>query len=271
MVVIRLLVLLVLATAIFGTAGYFVYDLYVKPSQLDRQEALAPPPTPPPDPSIAAYATLTAGKTTMAPAAMREALMEFLTAHPQSPHAAEARQWLGWMNSAALFSGEDGTTYHVAKGDSLVRIASKQNSSAELLYLVNNMESLRLQIGQPLIIPQLEVRIEVDEVGGTLTLYNRGEFFKEYALQSAKPAARHAKPKQTTVREKFALQGSKRVAFGDKAYQESERWIIFGTGGPLRATAMDPNAPAPGGILATPSDLQEIFLLVRPGTPVTLH
>ena len=54
----------------------------------------------------------------------------------------------------------------MGKGDSLVKIASKFKSNAELIFRANNMETINLKIGQKLVIPQLDISVVVDRKAG---------------------------------------------------------------------------------------------------------
>ena len=161
--------------------------------------------------------------------------------------------------------------YTVGHGDSLVKIAAKHKANAELIYRANNLETINLRVGQHLLVPQLSVRITVDRKLNALLLYNQGELFKEYRLMSVKtPGLSSAKPLETKVGDKIALQGSNRVAFGDKNYPGADRWIMLATSG-IAIRALPEGAAPPPGILVAPADLEEIFLLVSRGTPVTIN
>ena len=113
----------------------------------------------------------------------RAAWIEFIRNYPHSPRIAEAKTALGGINTSQVLSpvpSSDKTSYAVSRGDSLVKIASKFKSNAELIFRVNHLQTINLQIGQQLVIPQLDISIVVDRKAGTITLLNRGQFFKEY-------------------------------------------------------------------------------------------
>lgn len=275
MVIIRTLIILGLVGLILGGAAYFSYELFWMPQKLDEEDRRAkaeqPAPTPPPDFSLPdfekAQALVKAGDT----GAARAALREFLRVHPESTKRAEAKAVLGGINVAAVFSTEetpDKTAYTVARGDSLVKVASKFKTNADLVYRASNLESINLQIGQKLFIPQMETAIVVDRKNGTLTLLNRGEFFKEYPTLSVKvPSA----VTSTKVADKIALKGSNRVAFGHKDYAESDRWLMLGGGAVIRGHAGGAEGSFPAGIILSQPDMEELFLLVSRGSPVTIQ
>ena len=99
----------------------------------------------------------------------------------------------------------------------------------------------------------------------------------------------NTKEKTTLIVEKIAINGNKRVAFGDKKYPESERIIILRSYGNIvtapveNASSATPaavdastNTPAatpaamPPGFVISTADMSEIFPLVNKATSVTL-
>ena len=107
--------------------------------------------------------------------------MEFIRNYPDSPKIAEAKAALGGINTSQVFSpvpSPEKTSYAVGKGDSLVKIASKFKSNAELIFRANNMQTINLKIGQQLVIPQLDMSIVVDRKARTVTLLNRRPVFQ---------------------------------------------------------------------------------------------
>jgi LysM repeat protein len=271
--------ILLLVAGILGGSAYFLHELYYKEKKLDVVEQTATPtptPEPTPDPAIAAFEALKPTLAQTTPAA-REALVQFLEAHPVSPVSAEARAALGRIN-LALFrdpvATPTNTVYTVKKGDSLVRIASIHKSNAELIYWANELSTINLQIGQQLLVPVFDAALIVDRTNSTLTLFNNGEFFKEYPASSIQIAA--AGPLETKVLDRIARKGETRVAFGHKDYPETERLVLLGTGGisirQVPAPAEDGTTPPnPPGIVLAPQDFAEIFVLVKTGTPVTIN
>lgn len=302
--ILRALVILVLAAAILGGAGYYANELFLKPRQLDLQEkklAELPPPPPPPDPSLAAFEALRPMLTNPSSAG-RAALADFLAQYPESPVAPEARAALGQANVAALLSPEPApgkVSYTVVSGDSLVKIASKLKSGAELIYRANQLATINLKIGQQLVIPSLDTALVVDRAGKTVTLLNAGTFVREYPILSLKlPPAATQGAVESKVADKVAMKGNVRAAFGTKDFEGSERWVMLGVGGvvlrgaptppptPAAATPADspaaganattsatPSAsapPMPPGIVLDPAHAEEIFVLTTRGTPVTI-
>lgn len=277
MMIFRALVLIGLTAAILGGTAFFAYELYWKPRQLDledKREYRAATPSPPPDFSLPAFEKAMALQKAGDREGYRASLTEFIAAYPESPNLTKAKTLLGDLNSETVFSPSvqaDKTQYTVSHGDSLAKISSKTKTSAELIYRANNLDSINLQVGQMLLVPHVEMKLVIDRKAGTLTLYNKGAFFKEYkAMHLKTPGLPASKTVETKVADKIATKDSNRVAFGDKNYPEADRWVLLSTSS-LAIRPQAEGAPATAGITVSPADLEEIFLLVSRGTPVTIN
>jgi len=287
----KFLTLLFLGLLIFGSAGYFAYELFVKPAHIEKKEKAAeaaiPLPTATPDPGIPEFQRLKGLQSAGNIAEARDGLTAWMSNNARSPLFAEAHQLLGSDNMALLFQtgGTNVTSYTVVKGDSLARIAAKHKSNAELIQRANGLTGINLQIGEQLMIPSLVISLELDRSAKTLTLLNNGIFLKEYSLLSCPPAPEKPVSLSSKVLDKACLAGNKRVAFGDKAYAQGERSILLvqapaivspiptptPAGGTTNATATLPPPPLPGGYVLSAEDLREIFPLVSRNTPVIIH
>jgi len=275
----RLLIILIVAGGVVGGSAYFAYELFWKSKSLDKLEhekieiqAELPPP---PHPGIAAFTAVAEIVKAGNSQASREALEAFLGDYPDAPDIAEVRRALGELNARAFFSplpGEGKTTYTVVKGDALARIANKTNSGAELIYTVNQLDTINLQIGQILQVPELDIKVSVDRKNKTLTVTSHGKFFREYPLLGATvPRLPDDGTLEATVSEKIATVAGKRVSFGEKTYPESERIVQLAPGGAvLRTVGADGDASAQGIFLSS-GDFHEVFVLVNRGTPITIQ
>ena len=307
----KLFTLLIIAVLIFGSAAFFGYELFIKPSRAEKREkviaASAPAPTPTPDPGIPDFQRL---KNLQGSGKLSEAHdgWELWIAHnPQSPLLKEARQQLGAANTTLLFQpgSTNVVTYTVVKGDSLARIASKHQSNAELIQKANDLPNINLSIGQQLVIPSLKISLELDRSAKTLTVLNDGIFLKEFPLLSSPSAPKKPVTLNSKVLDKVASAGAKRVAFGDKAYPMSERTILLVqspgivaapvpetstpatvtpdkvttnqvTNSPSAASPATPSTaptpvPMPPGYVLSSADLLELFPLVSRNTPAIIH
>lgn len=292
----KFLTVLILGLSIFGSAGYFAYILFIKPGRIERTEKIAkasgPDATPTPDPGIPGFQRIKALQAAGITPAVREEWIAWVASNTNSPLLPQARQLLGNANMELLFQSSANPallTYIVVKGDSLAKIALKQHSSAELIQRANQLPNINLQIGQQLVIPQLKISLEIDRAGKTVTLLENGSYLKEYPFLSCPTAPKVPATINSKVLDKSALSGTKRIAFGDKAYASAEKSILL-TQAPAivaapeqtRPSATDSgqtNTPAassspvsmPGGYVLSKEDLQEIFPLVSRNTPVIIH
>lgn len=302
----KTLTLLILGLLIFGSAGYFGYILFIKPACAERSEkaalASAPAAKATPDPAIPEFQRLQRLQASGITPSLREGWNTWIDSNPKSPLLAEGRRQLGSVNMALLFNPQENptlVTYSVVKGDSLAKIASKQHSNAELIQKANQLPGINLQIGQQLVIPQLRLSLELDRAAKTLTLLNNGAYLKEYPLLSTPPAPSTPAKVSTKVLDKSAIAGTKRVAFGDKAYASSEKSILIAQAPAIVAApelpspSQPPPSPAvnegssaspapvatatptpprmPPGYVLGNADLQEVFSLVSRNTPVIIH
>ena len=276
MAIVRTVIILALVGLILGGSAFFAYELYWKPRRLDREDRAASSKEPMAvrHYSLPAFEKAEGLQRSGDIQGARGAWDEFIQSYPDSPKISEAKAALGGINTGLLLSpnpSPDKTSYSVSKGDSLVKIASKFKSNAELIFRVNNMQTINLKIGQQVVIPQLDVSVVVDRKARAVRLLNRGQFFKEYQIVAMKTAAGPGSA-QTKVTDKVALRDSKRVAFGDKNYLGSERVIMLGSGGlAIRGLREGGEGAPPPGIVVAQPDVEEIFLLVSRGTPVTIQ
>jgi len=277
----KALTILLLVAAVLGGSAYFVYDLYYKDKKLDLIEQTAPPtpvPSPTPDPSVAARDALkpTAAKDTIE---ARESVKAFITAYPESVCIPEASAALGRMN-LVLFrdtaATPANTVYTVKKGDSLAKIASVTKNNVEQIHWANQLSSINLQIGQQLLIPSLNTSAILNREKSTLIVFNHGEFFKEYPIVSLTLTGGASKGEfETKVADRVARKGETRVAFGAKDYAETVRFVLLSPGSVSIHPAPTPAAdgtipPNPPGIVLNLADFNDIFALLKTGTPVTI-
>ena len=266
----KILTLLILGSLIFGSAGYFGYILFVKPNRAERREkavaAAAPAATATPDPAIPEFQRLKKLQAAGNTPAVRDGWNAWIAANPKSPLLPEGRRQLGVANMALFFNPAENpslVTYSVVKGDSLAKIAAKHHSNAELIQKANQLPGINLQIGQQLVIPELKLTLELDRAAKSLTLLNNGTYLKEYLLLSAPSAPATPANITTKVLDKSAMAGTKRVAFGDKAYASSEKIILIAqapsivAAPELPATPSTPAVPAAGSTKPSASPAEQ--------------
>ena len=132
------------------------------------------------------------------------------------------------------------------------------------------------QIGQQLLIPSLNASAVLIREKSTLIVFNHGEFFKEYPIVSLTLTGGASKGDfETKVADRVARKGETRVAFGAKDYAETVRFVLLSPGSvsihPAPTLAADGTIPPnPPGIVLSLADFNDIFALLKTGTPVTI-
>lgn len=277
---VKALIILLLTVAVFGSASYVTYELYVKPERALRAEKQRGPPPPPLDPSLPEFSTCLDLKKKGDTAATRAALISFLDHYPRSTKADEARDILGGINVSLFLSpvlSPDKQTYIVAKNDVLNRVAMRTRSTPELIYRSNKLTRHILQINQKLVIPPADFSAVVSIREKKLTLFNAKHFFKQYPIFSM-PARDRAQtapvPKRVgKVVSKFATDpAGNRVTFQDKTYAGAAHEITLSIPGhSLHAVPTDDKTPARNGLGLSPEDMEEIAVLLKKNDSVTIE
>ena len=271
---VKLLVVASLAIGVFGGGGFVAYRLFFKKPDSRGRNPNEPVVTPTPDPGIAMF---NQAKREIASGDQNDAqkiLLALVQSFPDSTRINEAKKLLGDLNISAFFSpepGPDKTEYVVIRGDSIARIATKTKNPAELIFKANGLDSLTIQPGRKLIIPKGQFSLVVNTKKGDVTLMNNGIFFRWYKPLELKLPTKVVLG-QFKAREKIAWADGVRVAFGEKKYLGSSRWIaISGSGITLysETNPQKPNVQKPAtGIMLGPADMEELFALVVKDTPV---
>lgn len=280
---VKALIILILAAAIFGIGGYFTYQTIWKPDLELEAERTAPDATPlppPPDPSLPEFKKVRKIKEEGDLLAARDAYLQFIDRNPYSTVMNEAKKDLGEINTDIFFSqveSPEKTEYIVKSGDTLIGIASKTGTTTELIMRSNDLESIRINIGDRYLIPQPDFSMTIDREKRTVTLLDHGNFFKEYAVQEWKvPTSKSNAAVQGKVSEKIAWKDGKRLRIEDPDYAGSARWVMTSVPGlTLYAAASEGiEVPAsdipPTGLGMAFPDMDEIAVLVRRGTPITI-
>jgi LysM repeat protein len=272
----KIFIVVSLAFCVFGGGGFIAYRLFFKRPDFRLPNANQPVITPTPDPGIEMIAQakreLAAGQSKFA----EDLLRSLIKSYPDSIKIDDARKLLGDLNISAFFSpapASDKTEYVVVRGDSIAKIASKTKTPAELIFKANNLDSLTIQPGERLIIPRGQFSLVINAKRGDVTVLNNGEFFRWY-----QPLALKMLPKtalgQFKMRDKIAWSGGTRVAFGEKKYLGSSRWIVINDNNITLYSEIDPHSPdtqTPAtGIMLSPPDMEELYALVTKDTPITV-
>ena len=277
---IKALILLLLAVVVFGTGGYFTYQMEVKPrvalkNELDNKVLMGDP-TPPPDPSIPEFNDCLKIKKSGDRVKAQAALQTFLDRNSHSTRIAEARTALGEVNSDLFFSktpSPDKEEYVVKQGDALAKIERKLKVNNELLTRCNNLDDPhKLRIGQVLIVSHPEFSLILNRKQKTVTLLNHSKFFKQYPVKSWNaPDAKNAAPTNVKVKEKISWKDGARVMFGTKEYMGSSHWISLTVSGYTLYTDPDEGGVKTNGIALGAEDMDDLSTLLPVNLPVTIQ
>ncbi len=277
---IKWLFALLLAVVIFGSAAFFSYHIIIKPELAVRAEQSGQVPEEPKvDVSLPEFQAAAKLRQEGRLSDARAALTAFLQKYPNGAHTEEAKDVLGDINIDILLSkypSPEKQEYIVKSGDVLARIAAKTKTTPELIMRTNNLSGNMLRIGQRLLISHPDFSLFIQRKSKSVTLLDKGVFFKRYRLRTVKPPPKTPPRITTRVAETMAWQGDKRVGFGTKDYAGSLRWIRLNTPGYILYAEVDrakfPRsvAPPPFGLGMAAPDVEELSGLVNGKTTVTI-
>lgn len=293
----KLLLFLIVLGITLGSmvTAYYIYDKVLKPHERVQAEiaAIKTGDVPRMDPGAkrfdAAIDLIKEGRIEDG----RDALFKLINQFRESPARVEAKRIIGEINLDQLYAAESKAgkkDYIVQPGDSLALIASRQNTTVDLLIRLNGLMGTVLQPGDHLTVLPLDFSIRVSVGEKTVSLWRKvGEkefFFKEYQAQDIRLPSSLKVPETMEIKGKSAVIDGKVLLSTDLHYAEADKWLPGSRNGvvlrtPPKAKAVpvaEPDAkkpaalvsdlddgPEPGVFLAR-EDLEEMFALVRNGS-----
>ncbi len=268
---------LLLAAVIFGSAAFFGYHIIIKPELAVRAEQRGDiPEETPPDLGLPEFQAAAQLRQEGKLAEARTALTSFLQRFPNGQHTEEAKDLLGAVNMDILLSkypSREKQEYVVKRGDVLSRVAARTKSTPELILRTNHITGGILRIGERLLISHPEFSLFIQRKAQTVTLLDKGKFFKRYPIRTVKLSAKQLPRVNTRVAETMAWKGDKRVTFGSKEYVGSTRWIRLNTAGYIlysEPSGTGDVAAPPSGFGMAAADVDELSGLVNSKTAVTI-
>jgi LysM repeat protein len=203
----------------------------------------------------------------------REKLSAIVNVFPSSSSAPAARRIVGDINLDEILSSThmEGKRIHVVqRGDSLLGIASRHNTTIDCIMHLNSMMELpRIQPGQELVVMPLDFRLLIEPRRHSISLWDGGRFIREYPLLHAAGIA--SGQRRTVIASKAAEIDGRRVQPQSPEFRSAEKIIV--TEKPsLQIRGWDGSGEKPAaGILLRPADMEEIALLTRVGNEVEIR
>ncbi len=290
---IKVFIVILIAIGVFGGGAYWTYELFLRPHQELKEEAMLPPEPPPPDPSLPDFEKCVALQKEHKLTEAQTAFAQFVASNPDSSKLEEARDRLGVINTSIFLSpipAPDKQEYIVKSGDVLTKVANRLKTTPELIMRANNLSASMLRIGQKLVVSNGDFSVIVNKPAKKVVLLNHGRYFKQYPIRSlpvhkavagkkpAKPTPHGSVqklPGKVTERIAWSAKGE-RVTFADKHYAPTAFWIAFSV--PGNTLYSEPDADSgetahkpPTGIGLTPDAMEELAALLRKGDPATIE
>jgi len=105
---------------------------------------------------------------------------------PREESAQEAANKLGELNLKHLPS-ENQTTYNVKKGDNLISIAKRFNTTVPLITEANGLDNTSIKIGMDLKVPQMRFGLDIGIEDKLVYLLCEGYIVKQYRIATGAP------------------------------------------------------------------------------------
>ena len=203
---------------------------------------------------------------------------------PESPEARQAEDYIGDRNLSELREAKLSfiTNHVVHSGEILNAIARKYKTTADSILFVNKLNNDRIRINQRLRIDLSSYLIDVSIPEFKLRLYRiwdgQTNFFKSYSCGTGK--------NDNTPRGDFIINlkqkepvwykdNSKPIPYGDPENALGTRWMAISSPGFGIHGTWEPDtvgkASSAGCVRLRNEDVEELYSLVKEGTPVHIH
>lgn len=275
--ILKALVLLFLATVIFGGAALVGYRMFVKPREAIQAEKAFGTPPPPPDPTVPEFEKAAAIKAQGRLVEARAALENFIANNPASTKLDAAKELLGECNVRIFLSSiaaPEKEAYTIQRGDVLAKIERKMKAPGELIMRANGIEDPRkLRVGDVLYVSHPQFSLIISRKTQRVTLYNHGRFFKQYRPRSwSAPASKNPAPITAKVSDVASFKNGQRVAYGTRDFGSGTHTIqISASGFSLCTAPAEGGEKVTAGIVLSAAETGELSALLSRGVPVTIE
>lgn len=210
----------------------------------------------------------------------RDAYTKFIEKYPASDKMPKAQEALESLNIRILLSPlstPDSVVYEVEKGDSLVKIAKKFNTTPELLARANNIKDNKILIGKRLKVSKAKFSIAVDKSQNILTLKSNQEILKTYKVATGKKSCTPVgtfKIINKLIDPPWYPPSGKVVPPGDPKNVLGSRWLGlskqgYGIHGTIEPETIGQSVTE-GCVRMKNSDVEELYSIVPVGTEVVI-
>ena len=217
----------------------------------------------------------------------RQKCYELLQNSANTTTVNETEKMLGQINVSLLLSPApmpEKTEYIVQSGDMLEKLAKKNGTTVASIQKCNSLQGKMIHPGDRLRIFNAKLAIVISKSRNDLLLKANNRFFKRYAVGTGKfgttPAGTFIISDKITEPPWWRPNG-KMIPYGDKENVLGTRWISlvatgetpkvrgYGIHGTWEPDTIGKQASA-GCVRLLNSDVEELFIIVPRGTPVTI-
>jgi len=210
----------------------------------------------------------------------KEAFKEFISRFPDRPEAAKARKDMEKINIKILFSNipvEDSVSYEIKRGDTLAGIASRFNTTVELLKKSNGIKGNLIMPGNFLKVNKTKFDILVDRSENILLLRKPGgETVKTYVVSTGENFSTPLgtfKIEEKLIKPPWYKVGAI-VQPGAPEYELGSRWMGLSVSGYGIHGTRDESSIGrhitKGCVRMKNKDVEELYSIVPGGTEVTI-
>lgn len=254
----------------------------VHETRVDASTAIAAPLATTADPQ-ASSAALQQAQTAFADGRLQDARAILLTALAQNPAAAlraEIEQTLGEVHTKLVFTPAAMTNkidHLIQRGDTLGVLASRHNTTVELIQRSNNIQSNLIRVGDRIRVLEGRYRVHVDKSDNILEVFLNGQFFKRYRVGTGQYNRTPAGIYKITLRQKHPTwyrNDGKEIPYGDPENLLGTHYLKLDTPGiGIHGTWDDDSIgsqSSAGCVRLKNEEIEELYLLLPIGTPVEI-
>lgn len=206
----------------------------------------------------------------------RDRLRYLMTYFPESKTYDEAKRVVGEVNLDLLISNipqPRKTIYTVSRGDALVTIARKNQTTIDYIMRANGKTTGLIYPDEELVVYPLAFRVEIDLEKELVTVFDDDLYFKQYEIIGTNLPPGVKGPTSTTIQEKVAWFGDRPLNFTDANYLNCSKWMRTGKIGLFireGTTDTDDSRSNSYGVMVSKADMEELFTILRTGAKVSL-